>query len=631
MSFLLVGCTVSRMNDARAFFTSLNNEYVAVHEAKEQLFWATYMGISDDDAGFARAEKAYKDFISNPDTLRAVRSHVTSLEARSEPDIKELLHGLKGWQALFEANVVERDEARRLMHAIVEAEAALFAKKRAFAPQHINEQGRTEEASLGMLATNLATNPNEQYRHSSFDGFRAIERWVLDNGFLDLVTLRNRFARAAGSDNFFAYKLRMNERMTLDHLLTIMNDLSARTDGANARTLADLRSRHGASATDAWNVRYPTTGDVARRMDAYLPFAPALRRWVQSFRRLGIGFRGATLQLDLLERAGKHQNGFCHSPVPAWTNARGQWIAGHINFTSDAVINQVGSGQRAITTLFHEGGHAAHFANVTQNAPCFSQEYAPTSMAYAETQSMFCDSLIDDADWLKTYAHNEQGDTIPDALIRERVASQQPMRAFDTRALAVVPYFESALYGVDDSALTPDRAIELARQTEMRVLGIESPRPLLAIPHLLNLEAAASYQGYLLAEMAVHQTRAFFLRRDGYLTDNPSIGPALAQHYWAPGNSVDHDTTLRSLTGEGFSARYLSEECNRSVDEAWSAAQECIAAMATREAHRNELARLDATIRIVHGAEVIADSASGEDAMCDRFETWVRERSAAAR
>ena len=62
-----------------------------------------------------------------------------------------------------------------------------------------------------------------------------------------------------------------------------------------------------------------------------------------------------------------------------------------------------------------------------------------------------------------------------------------------------------------------------------------------------------------LAEMAVSQTRAFFLRRDGYLADNPAIGPALATHYWAPGNSVDHDTTLRHLTGEGFSARYLAD------------------------------------------------------------------------
>ena len=42
----------------------------------------------------------------------------------------------------------------------------------------------------------------------------------------------------------------------------------------------------------------------------------------------------------------------------------------------------------------HEGGHAAHFANVKQASPLFSQERAPTSVAYAENQSMFLDSLV---------------------------------------------------------------------------------------------------------------------------------------------------------------------------------------------------------------------------------------------
>jgi Zn-dependent oligopeptidase len=360
-------------------------------------------------------------------------------------------------------------------------------------------------------------------------------------------------------------------------------------------------------------------------MDPYMPFGQALRRWVQSFYRLGIRYRGATIQLDLLERPGKYQNGFCHGPMPAWVTDRGEWVPGQINFTAEAKPDQVGSGLRAINTLFHEGGHAAHFANVAQNAPCFSQEYAPTSMAYAETQSMFCDSLLNDADWLKRYARTGQGEVIPDELIRDRVSSSQPMRAFDERSIAVVPYFEAALYQLADAALTPEAVLSLARETEVRVLGVESPRPMLAIPHLLNQESAASYQGYLLAHMAVYQTRAFFLREYGYLTDNGAIGPALAQHYWAPGNSVDHDATLRSLTGEGFSARYLADECNQSVSAAWERARTVIATAASRQAPLADSAELEADIRVVHGAEVLADSSRGADAMCTRFEDWVRE------
>lgn len=614
------------MNQTRAYFDELNRTYIAVHKTKEDLFWATYMATSDDHAGFARAEGAYKEFISDPERLHATRDHLARLQRLPAGEERDsLIHGLKGWLAVFEANVVDNDEGRALMRAIIDAEAALFASKRELKPRHINELGESEVATLSTLATNQAANPLEDRRRSSFDAFHEIEHWVLANGFLELVALRNRFARALGYDNYFALKLLKNERMTPAELFHILDDFLARTSAANERSLADIRSAHGDSAVAPWNLRFFTAGDVLRRMDQYMPFGLALRRWVESFRRLGIQFRGATMQLDLLDRPGKHQNGFCHGPVPAWIDEKGEWVPGQINFTAEATPDQVGSGIRAINTLFHEGGHAAHFANVVQNSPCFSQEYAPTSMAYAETQSMFCDSLLSDADWLVRYARNGRGDAIPDDLIRDRIAASQRLRSFDERSIAVVPYFESALYRLTDAALTPAAVLSLARDTERRVLGMESPRPLLAIPHLLNQESAASYQGYLLAHMAVYQTRAFFLRDHGYLTDNSAIGPALAAHYWTPGNSVDHAATLRSLTGEGFSARYLADACNRSLDEAWHEGEGAIAAAAARRYSADIPASLDADIRVVHGTELLSDSRDGEDAMCTRFEAWVRE------
>jgi oligoendopeptidase F len=619
------------LEHARAYFDELNGVYNAVHKTKEDLFWATYMGTSDDQAGFARAERAYKDFISDPERLRTTRDHLTRLQPVSPSTERDALrHGLRGWLAVFEANIIDNDEGHALMREIIDAESALFANKRELQPRHINERGESEVATLSMLATNQATNPLEERRRSSFDGFHEIEQWVLANGFLDLVKLRNRFARALGFDNYFELKLRKNERMTPAELTAILDDFLAQTRAANARSLSEIRATYGETSVQPWNLRFFTTGDVVRHMDQYMPFGAALRRWVESFRRLGIQFRGATLQLDLLERAGKYQNGFCHGPVPAWFDEQGRWVPGQINFTAEAKPDQIGSGLRAINTLFHEGGHAAHFANVLQNSPCFSQEYAPTSMAYAETQSMFCDSLLDDADWLIRYARNAQGEAIPRPLIRDRIATSQLIRAFDERSIAVVPYFESALYQLRDSDLTPAAVLNLARETELRVLGIESPRPLLAIPHLLNQESAASYQGYLLAHMAVYQTRAFFMREHGYLTDNPAIGPALAAHYWAPGNSLDHVTTLRSLTGEGFSASYLAEACNRSAHEAWTEAESAIAAATAREYPAAVSENLDAHIRLVHGTEVLADSSDGEDAMCARFEAWVREHYAAA-
>jgi hypothetical protein len=618
--------------ETRAFFDDLNHEYLAVHRRKEDLFWATYMATSDDHAGFAEAEKAYKAFISDPKRLAAVRERIARLEAGGEwadgacsDKGGDLLAGLRGWRAFFEANVIEGSEGRDAMGRVISLEAELFAKRSKLKLRHLNEKGEEEDATLVSLSTNVAANPNEEARMSSLRAMRGLEDWVLANGFLEIVKARNALARRLGYRDFFEYKVRRSEAMTSEGLFAILDDFERSTAKANARGLGHLESSFGPDALKPWNLRFRMSGEVLRETDPYFPFELALERWERSFRRMGITFRGATMQLDLLEREGKYQNGFCHGPVPSFYD-EGSWVPAHVNFTSEGRPVQVGSGQRALETLFHEGGHAAHFANVTRNSPCFSQEYPPTSMAYAETQSMFCESVLGDADWLTRYAKTRAGEPMPHELMRRRIERNQPFRALNERMMLVVPYFERALYSLSDDELEAGRVLGLARDAERRILGAESPRPVLAIPHLLNQESSASYHGYLIAEMAVYQTRAWFLDNYGYIADNPAIGPLLAERYWAPGNSLTHDQTLRALTGEGFSARYLAEACNASAEEAWAAAEASVVASRERAYREDYPASLDAEIRIVHGIETIADNSTSEAKMCSDFSSWVRTK-----
>merc|ERR1712232_1201773 len=143
--------------------------------------------------------------------------------------------------------------------------------------------------------------------------------------------------------------------------------------------------------------------------------------WGRSFSKMNIGYQGGTLNLDLLDRKHKYSNGFCHWPQPAWSKPDGTFQPAVANFTSLADPRAVGSGNVALTTLMHEAGHAAHFANVKQPSPLFSQEPAPTSVAYAENQSMFLDSLVGDARWRGRYARNVKGEPIPFELHEEEL------------------------------------------------------------------------------------------------------------------------------------------------------------------------------------------------------------------
>ncbi|MBQ4766952.1 peptidase M3 [Pectobacterium versatile] len=613
------------MQQVADYFNALNRDYLAVHQAKEELFWQLYMGTGNDEVSerFSAAESAYKRFISQPQRLAELRTHLATLENSPRDEQQQaLLHGLQGWYRFFDCNVIEDPQAQALMDEIITAESALYAKRKSYEMTHLDAKGERVSASLGELLTNQTTNDTEAYRQSSQQALRDLEQWLLQNGFPELISLRNRFARQMGYRNYFDYKVNKTERMTPEQLFAILDPFEEQTREANARSLKNLADEKGEEALQPWNIRYASAGDVTRQLDPYFPFSASLERWINSFKRLRIGFNGAEMQLDLLVRKGKYENGFMHGPVPPFVQ-EGKWVPARINFTSLAKPDQIGSGASGINTLFHEGGHAAHFANIRQNAPCFSQEFPPTSMAYAETQSMFCDSLLGDADWLKRYAKNAQGETIPDELIRADISTQQPMRAFSERHILLVPYFEWQLYSWDDDARTPEAMTKLARDTEQRILGISgSPRPTLAIPHLLSMESACSYQGYLLALMAVEQTRSYFLQRDGYLTDNPAIGPDLAQHYWHPGNSVSHDDTLRSLIGEGFNPAHLAKACNLTVDEAWQQAESTMAQAAARPQPAADF-DLSARIRVVDGSRVLADNEQGDEKMCQDFAAFI--------
>ena len=327
------------------------------------------------------------------------------------------------------------------------------------------------------------------------------------------------------------------------------------------------------------------------------------------------------------------------------------------SFTSLADPSVVGSGHTGLTTLMHEAGHAAHFANVEMPSPLFSQERSPTSVAYAENQSMFLDSLVGDADWMAKYAISREGNAIPWDLVADQIKATHPYKVFALRGMIAVPYFEKALYEMAEEDLTAESIKALAEKIEKDIQGGLSPRPLLSVPHILSDEASCYYHGYVslcvlfllvllhyvwliqysiikqvLAEMSVHQTREFFLKRDGYLTDNPKIGPSLAESYWKPGNSEQFLSLVENLTGSPLTGDAWVSELKQSVEDVLK--DEKVKYESKRAECGDETTSddidLDMRIRIVDGDEVLADTSKEGSflASCKVFEEYVKKRYA---
>lgn len=618
--------------DALALAERLDTRYARLHTSKEDAFWTARMGLADDAAAAQREldvlDVELQGFLQAPERLAEVRA---ALDALGDDAPRELRVRLEGWRRTFESHVIDSAAARALAAELVADEGRLEHARGAMELGYRDPAQGFVRASSVKLSAMLRSESAEHLRRAAWDGLRGIETHVLDQGFLDIVRKRNRLGRALGAEDYYDWKTRRVEGLGKHEVFALLDELEARTADAARRALDALRTKHGAARVTPWNVQYLVSGDVTRESDPYFPFRSALARWGRSFAALGIRYRGAELVLDLVDRRGKYENGFMHGPVVAWRHS-GSFVPARIHFTANAIPTLPGSGQRAMATLFHEGGHAAHFANIDMPSPCFGQEFAPTSVAFSETQSMLLDSLLDDADWQQRYALDSAGRPLPIELADKALAASQPFAAWNARAMLAVCYGERALYEIPDEQLTAERVLHELREVERRLLFLDqgSPRPILAVPHLLAGDSSAYYHGYVLAEMAVHQARRHFVARDGTLVDNPRVGPDLARLWWQPGNSLRFDEFVRRLTKEELSAEAFAHHVNRDLATALHDAHAAIERL-ERVPRFDGPVELDARLRVVHGREVVAELNGDFEACAAQFARWIDARAEADR
>ena len=110
------------------YFNQLNEDYLKLHRTKEDLFWTTYMGTSQDHDGFAKAESEFSAFISNSSRISELRHQIKDLEQDKTAD-SALIQGLSGWLAFFEANAIETKECQQMMSDLIHSESVLFKKR----------------------------------------------------------------------------------------------------------------------------------------------------------------------------------------------------------------------------------------------------------------------------------------------------------------------------------------------------------------------------------------------------------------------------------------------------------------------------------------------------------------------
>ncbi|KAI8612484.1 oligoendopeptidase [Chytriomyces sp. MP71] len=610
--------------DVDAFIRAFNEEYEQKHRVFEDNFWATKMNLAGNSSDQLASSKNELDlFLGDAENLAKVQQ----LLARDDltADQKKTL---TIFERTFKCYIITDEESLNIREELNRLEAKLAEDRRAMPLGYTDPTtGEFVKASSVQLGTLIRSSDNEELRKSCYEGMRSIGPFIAPQ-FIEIVKLRNKLARNLGFEDFYDYKVTAAEGFGKKTLFPILEKLSRDSRPILEAALAKLAAEKGEHALKPWNTSYALAGSLVKDKDPYFPFTTAVNSWARSFAALGIKYQGATMQLDLCDRQGKYSNGFCHWPQPAWQHPTKGWIPSRANFTSLATPNQIGSGLTALVTLMHEGGHAAHFANVKQNSPLFGQERAPTSIPYAENQSMFLDSLVGDAAWLSRYAYSKAGEVIPWELIEREIKTMHSYKIFRLTSLLAGPLFERKVYEIPAAELTVENLLALADATDIEVQGIPSARPVLAIPHPLTDESAAYMHGYVLADMAVYQTRKHFLEKYGVIVDNEAVGEDLKNIYWQCGNSKAFLSLIKEMTGSELSGDAWLDTLRVSVEDKLTKEKEDYFVGLERGAKYgpNDSVDLDMRVILVHGDEVISDSAAlsgGLKEATDVFTQWI--------
>ena len=597
------------------FLDYLNRTYVKIHADYENLFWVSYMGDHSVDDQMKTALAKRDAFRADPQSYLQVKSYLKLANTANK-------NRLLKWKTFYEKFQMP-ESVLGIKKEIDELESQI--------QEHISK--RTEgyidpvtnefvKASKGKMSAMTYTEPNPELRKAVY---MAREQLAVDqvDQYVKLVGLKNKLAQTLGYEDFYAYKLMTEEGMTKKDLFKLFDDIYKKTNYAfkdirkMEKTMPGLRM--------PWNFGYMLSGDFAREEEPFYPFDEALIRWGKSFAALGISYQDSNLQLDLMDRTGKYNNGFCHYPGIVYRDGK-ILHKGSSNFTCNVVYGQMGSGNNGLHTLFHEGAHAADRLNTTESEACINTEYAPASTAWAETHSMFMDTMYSSIEWRTRYATSKSGEPYPFDLFERKVQKLSLIAPLAMMDVHDVMEFERKVY--ECKKLTPEKVITIAKQCYKKFTdrAYESVG-LLGVPHIYSWESSCSYHGYGLAQLALNQWRAYFYDKYGYIVDNPNVGKEM-QKVWKLGSSKTFPEFVKLATGKKLSSKAFIDTITLSAAEKIKLAKKRLERMKKVKQFTGKI-DLHADIKMVHGKEIIATNKKSFVDMAETYAKWLNTKKQA--
>ncbi len=405
-----------------------------------------------------------------------------------------------------------------------------------------------KKTSQGEIDRILVESNDVKHRQKAWRASKQVGREVHET-IIELVQLRNRIAVAKGYRDFYAMRLDQQE-LSEEELFSTLTRLEKATrapyrtrkavlDGELARrfeiTADDLQPWHYA---DPFFQRIRASGGL--KPDDYYAERDLSELAIRFFDGLGMDVRDVLERSDLFPRAGKEQHAFCT----------------HIDRKGDIrILANVTPGERWMTTLLHELGHAVYERYNEQPWELAT----PAHMSTTEAVAMLMGRQATDIEYLIEYADVPAFDVTPlSGELRRHQCFR--MQMFMRWALVVV-HFERELYA--DPVRDDLNALwwELKRKYQL----IEPPDGRTEPDWAAKLHLAlvpVYYQNYVIGELVASQLRSAICEeaRIGSLVDSQYAGEFLIEQVFRHGASKRWDQLLVDATGEALNPQHFIRE-----------------------------------------------------------------------
>lgn len=188
--------------EASEFVDKFNADYETRHLAFEEQFWGTKMNLSDarfSAEELTRTKTAMESLLQDNTVLQKAQDLRSQLSAAADESLTKTLDIIIRTCQCYQMN----DEAAAIRRETSQLESSLEMARNAMKLGYYLDNKTFVDASSVKLRNLLRTAEDESVRRAAYEGLRSIGPFVLSNGFVEIIKLRNRLAKSLGFVDYY--------------------------------------------------------------------------------------------------------------------------------------------------------------------------------------------------------------------------------------------------------------------------------------------------------------------------------------------------------------------------------------------------------------------------------------------